>query len=147
MLSLYNDWDRSFAELRRQMAQLLDEFDSDWPSPSLFGGGKAWPRLNVADAGEKVVLSAEVPGLSDKDVSVAIEQDVLTISGERHVKVPEGYSIHRQERGDFKFVRSLAMPCKIDAEKATATVRNGVLTVSLPKTPEAQPKRIEVRAS
>jgi HSP20 family protein len=147
MLSLYNDWDRSLAELRRQMSQLLDDFDSDWPSPSLFGSGKTWPRMNLADAGEKVVLTAEVPGLSEKDVNVAIEQDVLTISGERQVKVPEGYSIHRQERGDFKFVRSLAMPCKVDAEKATASVRNGVLTVSLPKAPEAQPKRIEVRTS
>jgi HSP20 family protein len=147
MLSLYNDWDRSLAELRRQMSQLLDDFDSDWPSPSVFGGGKIWPRLNLADAREKMVLTVEVPGLSEKDVSVAIEQDVLTISGERRVTAPAGYSIHRQERGDFKFVRSLAMPCKIDAEKSTATVRNGILTVSLPKAPEAQPKRIEVRAS
>lgn len=147
MLSLYNDWDRSFTELRRQMAQLLDDFDSDWPSPNLFGGGKTWPRLNLADAGEKVVLTAEIPGLSEKDIRVAIEQDVLTISGERQIKVPEGYSIHRQERGDFKFVRSLAVPCKIDAERVIATVRNGVLTVSLPKAAEAKPKRIEVRAS
>ena len=147
MLSFYNDWDRSFSELRRQMAQLLDDYDADWTSPSLFGGGKTWPRLSLADSGEKLVLSAELPGLSEKDVNVAIEQDVVTISGERRVKALDGYSIHRQERADFKFVRGITMPCKVDAEKATATVRNGVLTVTLPKAPEAQPKRIEVRAS
>jgi HSP20 family protein len=147
MLTFYNDWDRSLAELRRQMSQLLDDFDTDWPSTSLFGSGKAWPRINLADAGDKVLVTAEVPGLSEKDVSVAIEQDVLSISGERRVEAPEGYSIHRQERGDFKFARSISMPCKVEAEKATATVRDGVLSIALPKVPEAQPKRIEVRSS
>jgi HSP20 family protein len=147
MLPFYNDWDRSFAELRRQMAELLDDFDSDWPSPSLFGGSRTWPRVNFADAGDRVMVVAELPGLSEKDVNVALEQDVLTIHGERRMKAPEGYSVHRQERGDFKFVRSIAIPCKIDSEKASATVHNGVLTVTLLKAPEARPKRIEVRTS
>ena len=147
MLTFYNDWDRSLAELRRQMSQLLDDFDADWPNTSLFGSGKTWPRINLADAGDKVLVTAEVPGLSEKDVSVAIEQDVLSIAGERRVQAPEGYSIHRQERGDFKFARSISMPCKVEAEKATATVRDGVLSIALPKVPEAQPKRIEVRSS
>jgi HSP20 family protein len=96
---------------------------------------------------ENIVLTAEIPGLSEKDIQVSIEQDVLSITGERRLQVPKGYSAHRQERGDFKFARSIAMPCKVEAEKASATVRNGVLTVALPKVPEAQPKRIEVRAS
>ena len=145
MLSFYDD--NSFAQLRRQMAQLLEDFDGDWPSQSIFGWGKTWPRINLADASDKIVITAEIPGLSDKDVKVSIEQDVLSIAGERRVEIPKGYSMHRQERGDFKFVRSIAMPCKVEAEKASATVRNGVLTVALPKVPEAQPKRIEVRAS
>ncbi len=147
MLTFYNDWDRSLAELRRQMSQLLDDFDADGPTTSLFGWGKTWPRINLADGGDKVLVMAEVPGLSEKDLSVAFEQDVVSITGERRVEPPEGYSIHRQERSDFKFARSVAMPCKVEAEKATASVRNGVLTIALPKVPEAQPKRIEVRSS
>ncbi len=147
MLTFYNDWDRSLAELRRQVSQLLDDFDTDWPSTNLFGWGRTWPRINLVDGGDKLVVTAEVPGLSEKDVSVAIEQDVLSISGERHIAQPGGYSIHRQERSDFKFARSISMPCKVEPEKATATVRNGVLTIALPKVPEAQPKRIEVRSS
>jgi HSP20 family protein len=147
MLTFYNDWDRSLAELRRQMSQLLDDFDADWPSTSLFGSGRTWPRINLADAGDKLVVMVEVPGLSEKDVSVAFEQEVLSITGERRVQAPEGYSIHRQERGDFKFARSISMPCRVEAEKATASVRDGVLTIALPKVPEAQPKRIEVRSS
>ena len=147
MLTFYNDWDRSLAELRRQMSQLLDDFDADWPNASLFGSGKTWPRINLADAGDKLFVMVEVPGLSEKDVSVAFEQDVLSITGERRVQAPEGYSIHRQERGDFKFARSISMPCRVEAEKASASVRDGVLTIALPKVPEAQPKRIEVRSS
>src|SRR5438045_8161221 len=77
MLSIYNDWDSSLAELRRQMSQLLDDFDGDWPSQSLFGWGKTWPRVNLADSGDKIVLTAEIPGLSEKDIQVSIEQDVL----------------------------------------------------------------------
>jgi len=147
MLTFYNDWDRSLAELRRQMSQLLDDFDADWPNTSLFGSGRTWPRINLADAGDKLLVTVEVPGLSEKDVNVAFEQDVLSITGERRVQAPEGYSIHRQERGDFKFARSISMPCRVEAEKANASVRDGVLTIALPKVPEAQPKRIEVRSS
>ena len=147
MLSFYNDWDRGLSELRRQMSQLLDEFDGDGSSPSLFGWGRTWPRINLADSGDEVLVTAEVPGLSEKDVNVSIEQDVLSIAGERRIQSPEGYSVHRQERDSFKFVRSVAMPCKVEGEKATAMVRNGVLTVALPKVPEAKPKRIEVRTS
>ena len=147
MLTFYNDWDRSLAELRRQMSQLLDDFDADWPNTSLFGSGRTWPRINLADAADKLLVTVEVPGLSEKDVGVAFEQDVLSITGERRVQAPEGYSIHRQERGDFKFARSISMPCRVEAEKASASVRDDVLTIALPKVPEAQPKRIEVRSS
>jgi len=147
MFSLNNDWDRSFAELREQMTQLLEEFGADRSSPSLVGWGKTWPRLNLADSGDVLMVTAEVPGLSEKDVNVSIEHGVLSIAGERRIQPPEGYSVHRQERDSFKFVRSVAMPCEVQADEATATVRNGLLTVTLPKVPEAQPKRIEVRTS
>jgi HSP20 family protein len=148
MLTFYDGWDRGFDELRRQMAQLFDEFDTGgWASPSLFGGSQPWPRVNVVDTGNAFLFTADVPGLSDKDVEVSIEQDVLTISGERKLTPPQGYAVHRQERSGFKFTRSFNLPSRVDNEKATAAVTQGVLTVSLPKVPEAQPKRIEIRGS
>ena len=149
MFSLYNnDWDQGLAELRRQMANLLDEFDVGLPAyPSVFGGTRTWPRVNLSDNGEQLVLAAEVPGLTNKDIQVSLEHDVLTVAGERKIEVPSGYSVHRQEREGFKFVRSFTLACPIDAEKINATVTNGILTILLPKTPESQPKRIEVRAS
>jgi HSP20 family protein len=148
MFSVDNDWDQQFTQLRQQMANLLEEFDGGWAAnPSVFGGARRWPRVSVVDMGEQLVLSAEVPGLSNKDIQVSLEHDVLTIAGERKIATPSGYSVHRQEREGFKFVRSFPLPAKINAEKVNATVSNGILTIALPKTPEAQPKRIEVRAS
>jgi HSP20 family protein len=130
------------------MAQLFDDFDTaGWTNPSLFGGAQVWPRVNLADTGAELVLTADVPGLGEKDVEVSLEHDVLTISGERKVTPPSGYTAHRQEREAFKFTRSFNLPCPINSERANATVKQGVLTISLPKAPEAQPKRIEIRGS
>ena len=71
---------------------------------------------------------------------------MLTISGERKVEAPEGYSVHRQERGSVKFSRSFTFPCRIDTEKASATVKDGVLTIKLAKAAEAKPRKITVTA-
>jgi HSP20 family protein len=148
MLTFYEGLDRGFDELRRQMAQLVDEFDNgSRVNPSLFGGTQVWPRVNLVDTGATLVLTADVPGLSEKDVQVSIEKDVLSIAGERKLTPPEGYSVQRQERGAFRFTRSFNLPVRIDNEKATATVKQGVLTVTLPKAADAQPKRIEIKGA
>ena len=93
-----------------------------------------------------MVLHAEVPGLADKDIKITMNQDVLTLEGERRVLAPEGYSVHRKERSSVRFARSFTMPCKVDVERVGATVRDGLLTITLPKTPESQPRRIAVRS-
>ena len=87
----------------------------------------------VNDEGNELRLYAEVPGLSEKDITLNINQNVLTLSGERKVEVPEGYSVHRQERGSYTFSRSFSLPCEVDPEKANATVKDGILTIVMPK--------------
>lgn len=147
MLSLY-DWDKSFDTLRREMAQMLDEFEGGrWTSPSLLGGNQVWPRVALSDAGDRLVLWAEVPGLSHKDIQISLEQDVLTITGERKPARIEGYVMHRSERDAFRFTRAFALPCKVDGDHVQANVKDGVLTIALPKMPEARPKHIEIKAS
>jgi len=113
-----------------------------WP---LLAG--TWPRANLVDAGTSLVLTAEVPGLSEKDVQLSLNQDVLTVTGERIVRAPEGYEAHRQERGAVRFVRSFALPCRVDAERTQATVKDGILTVTLTKAADAMPRQIAVQAS
>jgi len=148
MLIRYSDFDQGpspFDEFRRQMVRLFEGFDQG----SLPGGhaSAVWPRVNVFDNGSTLVLQADVPGLTEKDVQLQLTNDVLTLLGERKIAAPEGYTAHRRERGAFKLARSFSLPCKVDAEKCTATVKDGVLTVTLAKTPEAQPRKIAVKGS
>jgi HSP20 family protein len=79
-------------------------------------------------------------------VQISIHQDVLTMSGERKHDAPQGWFVHRQERAPVKFSRSFSLPCKIDPEKSSATLKNGVLAITLAKVTEAQPRQIAVKA-
>lgn len=149
MLTRWSDVDRSFAfldEFQRRMNRLFDEFDVErWPTGYDFRA-TTWPTVNLHDNGKELVLLAEVPGLSEKEIRITGNQDMITISGERKSDVPEGYSVHRQERGAVRFSRSFTFPCKVDMERTSASVKDGVLTVTLAKAAEAQPRQITVRA-
>ena len=138
-------------ELRHRMNRLWDQYDFDRDDHDrvfeAFGSRSGgWPRINLFDTGASLVVMAEVPGLSEKDLQLTINQDVLTLKGERKSDAPDGYSVHRQERTPVRFSRSFTLPSKIDPEKATANVQHGVLTITLPKAPEAQSRQISVRA-
>jgi HSP20 family protein len=93
-----------------------------------------------------VAVSLEVPGLSEGDVSVSVEEDALVVRGERKVEVPEGYKVHLRERAPVAFTRKLPLPARVDADGVSAALENGVLTVTLPKTKEALPRSIAVKA-
>jgi len=152
MFSRFGDVSRDFAlldEFRRRMDRVWEDMDSSWSGTTLSArthASSAWPRLNLYDEGSNLVLKADVPGLSEKDVHVTLNESGLSISGERKVSAPEGYSAHRQERTSCGFSRSLALPCKVNPEQTQASVKNGVLTVTLAKAPEAQPRQIAVQA-
>ena len=140
-------------DLRNQMDRLFVDFERGWgtgrdPHPQTsWMRSSAWPRVALYDSGVELRLRAEVPGISEKDLDISVEQSSLTIRGERTTEVPEGYSVHRQERGNRSFARSFTLPCRIDAERATANLKNGVLEMTLPKVPEEQPRQIQVQVS
>jgi HSP20 family protein len=152
MLTRWNTGWKEFDEMFSTMNQLRRYMDS------VFDGGQArspeggpwassvWPRTNLTDAGGSLVVTAEVPGLSEKDIQLTLNQDVLNISGERKVEAPRGYSAHRQERRPVTFARSFALPCKVDPERVSAAVKNGILTVTLEKAADAMPRQIKVGA-
>jgi len=158
MLTRFSDIDRTFAvmdQLRRRMDRVFDDYE---PARSrealranladeaerLWGRGRG-PRLSLADAGASLLLKAELPGFADKDVQLSVHHDTLTMTGERKLDAPEGYYVHRQERAPIKFARTFTLPCKVDPEKSMANLKDGVLTVTLAKAPEAQPKSIAVK--
>jgi HSP20 family protein len=151
MFTRFGDGGSDFAlldEFRRRMDRVWDELDTSWTGSSnaRMPSSSAWPRLNLYDEGPNLVLKADVPGLSEKDVQVTLNESGLSISGQRKVVPPEGYSAHRQERPSFTFSRSLTLPCKVNPEQTQALVKNGVLTVTLAKAPEAQPRQIAVQS-
>lgn len=147
MLSRFQDFDNTFAlmdQLRRRMDHFFGDYESGRYNDII--GASSQPRLNVYDTPEALVLKGEVPGLTEKDIQLSLDGDVLTISGRRLAETPEGYSVHRRERSSFRFSRSLTLRCKVDAEKCSATVKHGILSVTMPKVPEAQPKKIAITA-
>lgn len=155
MLSRFDDLDRTFGlfdEFRRRMDRIWDEYEDRYggadgspSSPRALAAPHA-PRVNVLDAGANLVVQADVPGMTDKDIEITLHDGVLSLRGERKTDVPEGYAAHRRERSTFRFARSLTLPVKVDHEKTTAQVKNGVLTVTLAKSAESKPRQITVRA-
>lgn len=152
MFSRFDDASRDFAlldEFRRRLDRVWDDLDPSWSASQSSSGthsSTAWPRVNLYDAGSNLVLKTDVPGLSEKDINVTLNESGVSISGARKVTPPDGYSAHRQERRSFSFSRSIALPCKVNPEQTQASVKNGVLTVTLAKAPEAQPRQIAVQA-
>ncbi|MES2643749.1 MAG: Hsp20/alpha crystallin family protein [Myxococcota bacterium] len=117
-------------------------YDPRIPAPA--PGGAV--RVNVWDAGPNVVLVAEVPGLTEKDVTLSFEHDVLTLSGERTPTVPEGYTAQRRERPTLRFSRAIRFNVPVDVAGITAVVKNGLLTVTLPKSARAAARAIPVQS-
>jgi HSP20 family protein len=134
----WRDEDRSpFVGFRRDVERLFDEMlTSALPG---FGAGRAiaWPNVEVSESDSEIRISAEVPGMSDKDVELLVDDGVLTIHGERKSETEDkdrGYS----ERYYGRFERRIALPRGVDEEKAKADFRDGMLTVTLPKSAEAE---------
>ena len=146
--STFDDLFSAMNQLRTHMDRVFDEaaVGRSWDGRGLFALG-GWPRANLTDAGSTINVTAEVPGLTEKDIKVSVNQDVLTLSGERQVEAPKDYSIHRQERPSVKFSRSFSLPCRVNPERATATVKNGILTITLEKAADAMPRQISVKAA
>lgn len=155
MLTRFTPFDRTLAMMddwRRRMDRAFGDFQAPFAPAGSFEdpwslSEATWPRVNLHDTGASLLLTAEVPGLTTGDLQIQLENDVLTLSGERKVEPPKGYTAHRRERGSLSFTRSLNLPAKVDAEKVTATLKDGVLTLDLVKAPTAQPRQIAIRTS
>jgi HSP20 family protein len=130
-----------FQDLRRELDRLFVDFERGAAEPA------AGPTLTVEDRGEAIFLRAELPGMSEKELELTVTGNSLTLKGERKVEAPAGYTTHRNERSTFRFARTFELGTKIDPDKVQASLTNGVLTVTLPKAAESQPKQIQVKAS
>lgn len=147
MITRWSDIDRMFEAmglLRGRLDSMYDDFDRSFgvdPGWRLTGN---YPRTNMYDKGDSLELTAEIPGIAKNDLNIKIQGNYLEISGTRSASVPEGYSVHRRERGSTSFTRSFSLPADIDANKVTATLDDGILTLSLPKAEAAKPRQITI---
>ena len=107
---------------------------------------KAWiPPCDIFETGTELVMKFELPEVQKEDVEVKLEQNVLTLHGERKFEDRENY--HRVERHYGEFMRSFSVPMYVDAARISAEFKDGVLTVMLPKNEEARPKQINVKVN
>lgn len=122
-----------FFTLRREMDRVFDDAFSGFAFSPFGQGGFNWPQIEVADQDKEVRITAELPGLEEKDVEVRVEDNVLILRGEKRSEFEDGGRQY-SERSYGRFERHLALPAEVDDEQASATFRNGVLTITLPKT-------------
>lgn len=134
---------RELDDFRAQMARLFSETE---PGIDRRHRKSSWPRVTANDVGESYVVEAEVPGLGTEDLDVSLTADTLTLSGERKIEAPEGASIHRQERPSLTFSRSFTFEIPVQVDHVSANVKNGLLTVVLPKVAEKRPRTIAITA-
>ena len=132
-------------EMNRMFNTFFDPPTSPGNGPS---HGRRWiPAMDLVETAEDFVLRADLPGLSEGDVNIELEDNVLTISGQRkseHEERKEGY--YRVERASGSFSRSLTLPEGVDPEKISANFSNGVLEVRVPKPEQRKPRKVTISA-
>jgi HSP20 family protein len=136
---------RELQTLQQEVNRLFGNvFDA--PQGAGNGGQRRWiPAMDLVEEGDHYVLRADLPGLSEGDVKVELEDNVLTISGERKSEREErkdGY--YRVERASGRFSRSLTLPEGVDPDRIEAHFKNGVLEVRVPKPEERKPRRVAI---
>jgi HSP20 family protein len=135
------------------MDRLFDDFSRTFdiaPSSAtpLMSERSFWPRIEMSENDRELTLSAELPGLEEKDIDVQLTGNTLTIKGEKKMDTEErGRNYYRKERSYGAFERAVELPCEVDRERVQANFRKGVLSINLPKTPQAQrsTRKIQVK--
>lgn len=143
-----------FGSLQREVDRLFDEFARGLPMFSTQAMMNIVPSVDVTETDKEIEITAELPGLERKDVDISLEDNVLTIRGEKKVESQEGdkkdnggngKNYHLSERSYGVFYRMLQLPPAIDPSTVKATMSNGVLKITIPKPPRTQAKKIEVK--
>jgi HSP20 family protein len=141
---------RPFGLLRQEMNRLFDNFFGGFEIEPFTGGRLAAfsPSVDIKESDKEIRVSAELPGMDDKDVNVLLSKGSLTITGEKkEEKEDKGKDYYRMERSYGSFSRTIPLPAEVDTDKVKADFKKGLLTVTLPKTAQAikQTKKIAVK--
>ena len=135
------------ATVRNEINRLFDSNFGDLFRGTEFFNG--WtPALDLLEDKDNLIVRAELPGMKREEIDISFHDGTLTISGERNYEEKsEGTETYRSERFYGRFHRTLALPKPVLSEKATASYKDGILTIVLPKTEESKPKHIDVKVN
>jgi len=139
-----------FVSLQREVERVFDDFTRGFPSLTSFGhtGSSLMPSIDVTETDKEIEITAELPGLEEKDVQINVADNVLTIRGEKKAEKEEKDKNYRLiERSYGSFERSLELPAGVNADAIKASIAKGVLKVTVPKPAPAQSKKVEVKSA
>jgi len=137
--------DNPFMSLQREVERLFDDFSRGFPT---FGATELTPKMDVFETDKEFGLTAELPGLEEKDVEVNVTDNILTIRGEKKAEKEQKDKDYRMvERSYGSFARSVELPAGIDPDAIKATITKGVLKVTVPKPAPAITKKVGIKAA
>ena len=140
--------DNPFLSLQREIDRLFDDFTTGFPSFSKGVGADLLPSMDVTETDKEIEITAELPGLEEKDVQINVADNVLTIRGEKKAEKEEkDKNYHMVERSYGSFYRALNLPAGVNADAIKANLANGILKVTVPKPAAAQAKKVEVKTA
>ncbi len=142
------DFQNPFYPIRKRFDDIFDDFDRT----QFFKTGVPTVRTNVSETDTEICITAELPGMTEDDFEVEVTKNRVVISGEKKSEKEEkgeedGRQFHRIERSSGSFRRAMSLPYDVDPDKVTAEVKNGILTVTVPKPNEEQVKAQKVKVT
>lgn len=132
-----------FERVRRQMDAIFGDSGGPLGIRSVAAG--TYPAINVGASQKQVDIYVFAAGADPKSLDISLQQNLLTVSGERTIELPEGAQMYRRERFTGNFKRVITLPDDVDPDKVNATYKDGVLHVAVQRKEELQPRKIEVK--
>jgi HSP20 family protein len=135
-----------FDALRREVDSLFFDFARSFGITPTEGSQMLVPKMEVAETDKEIQISAELPGLERKDIDISLDGNILTIRAERKAETEQkDKNVHVSERSYGVLYRALELPMSVDPSTVQATMANGVLKLVIPKPPQAEAKKIEIK--
>ena len=132
--------------LHSQMDDLFDSFFRGLDKPFSLFGERAWPAIDVAEKDEAILVRAEVPGCTPEDIDISVYGNTLTLSGEKkESREANGDGFYHMESSYGSFRREIPLPVEVDADKIEAVVKDGILSVTLPKAEKSKAVKVKVK--
>jgi HSP20 family protein len=139
---------RELERMRREMDRVWDSFFGERSITKTGEVGEWLPSLDIAETKNDIVVKAEIPGMDPKDIDISLTNDILTIKGEKkQEKEEKEENYHLIERSYGKFMRSVQLPREVKSDKISASYKDGVLNITLPKSEEAKKKEVKIKIS